>query len=141
MEVRRRSFNSFLGTDTQSIGYFTTGAVFYNGGQIATIGSYTTSAVIGTAVDIANAHVWWTLDGLTWNNAILALQNPVGNVGGVVLSVTGTIFPAYNLLTTAATTANFGATTFAYSTIFATLQAAGYTSFDSGDTLMSQVVM
>lgn len=136
-----QNFNSFLGTDVNSIGYFTNGQVFFNGGLLTTIGSYTTAAIVGSAIDFANAHCWWTLDGATWNSAILALQNPVGNVGGVALSVGGTVFPAYNLLTTAATTANFGATTFTYSTLFATLQAAGYSSFDSGDILMSQAVM
>ena len=105
----------------------------------------TQGTAVGIATDFAAGHVWFTTNGSTWNNAIIGLQNPVGNIGGIAISITGSALPIYQVLDTPAVcqyTADFGATTFAYSTLFAALQAAGYTSFDSSsDTLMGRAVM
>jgi hypothetical protein len=127
--------NSFLGSDTNSIGYYNvTGSVFFNNAVLTTIGSYSTGAVIGEAVDFTAGHVWWTLDGLTFNNAAIGSQNPVGNVGGIALPSGASLFAATDVLSIdqlSQNTVNFGATTFTYAALFATLQAAGYTAFDS----------
>ena len=121
------------------------GNVYFNGSPLTTIGVFTAGALIGIAFDFANGHIWFTLDGATWNNAIIALQNPVGNVGGISVP-SGTLMPAYDVLSNdrvAQNTVNFWRDNiYGYSTLYAALQAAGYTTFDgSGDILMSQAVM
>jgi hypothetical protein len=136
---------SFIGGDTFSLGYYPTGQVFVNFATLATIATFAQGAIIGQAMDRGADKIWYTLDGLTWNNAVLALQNPVGVIGGITTGITGNLFPSYETWQDSGVsgqwTADFGATTFVYATIFATLQAAGYAAFDGSDTLFGQAVM
>lgn len=37
---------------------------------------------IGIAVDLGTANIWVTYDGVTWNNGLIANQNPATGVGG-----------------------------------------------------------
>lgn len=101
------SLANFLGATANSIGYFDNGQVFFNNTLVTTIATYTTGNVIGTAVDFALGKVWWRVNGGNWNNDIIANQNPATGTGGISIGVAGTVFPAYNLNTNAATTARF----------------------------------
>lgn len=124
---------TFLGFDTNGVAYFYNGQFWFNSNTTATGTGYTTGAVIGVAVDFDNGHWWFTLDGTNFNPPF-ATQNPVGNLGGYPIDASGNVFPAYSLGNTGQITGNFGATTFTYSTLFTTLQAAGYSSFDTSGT-------
>ena len=124
--------NNFLGVDTNSIGFYNgTGNVYFNGSPLTTLGIFTVGGTVGVAVDYSNGHIWWTIDGISWNNDILANQNPVGNIGGIAVPGGASLFPAYDVLSNdriSQNTVDFGATTFTYATLYATLQAAGYTT-------------
>lgn len=58
------------------------------------IGTNFSSGTVGLAVDLTARLAWLTTNGgTTWNNDIIANQNPVGNVGGISFAaVTGAIF-------------------------------------------------
>jgi hypothetical protein len=110
----------YLGVSTHGMNYFSGGAVYVNGASVTTLAGYSTSSVIGSALSIPNNKIWFTLNGTTWNNDIIANQNPVGNVGGLNLTTIGVgagpYFAGCSVLqTTDAFTANFGATSFTYS--------------------------
>ena len=139
---------NFTGGDTFSLGYYGGGQVFVNFVQIATIGAFSQGATIGWAINKSAGLVWFTLDGATFNGGTALTQNPIGVIGGIPITITGDVFPCYQTFQSSGIlgqwTAEFGATTFCYATLFTALQAAGYTSFDGGaggDTLMGQAVM
>ena len=136
--------NFFIGVDTTGIAIYDNGAVFYNLTQVATYGSFGAGNVVNVAVDFSAGLIWWATNGGIWNAN--ALANAATGTGGQTIGVSGNLLPGvtleYDGTTQDVATADFGATTFAYPALFAALQVAGYTSFDSsGDVLMSQAVM
>jgi hypothetical protein len=84
------------------------GATHYLNSSVGTLFTYTTGAIIGDAVDFPHQKQWWTKNGTTWNNDIIANQNPATNTGGQAFSGGGntpfgtsntgpyyTIYPAF----------------------------------------------
>ncbi len=67
--------------------FCTNGQVYIGATLITTLGDMTGTlpAWRGIAYDGPHGKVWTTLNGTTWNNDIIANQNPVLNVGGVDL--------------------------------------------------------
>ena len=118
-------------TTSEAVGQDTHGTAMYVGtGQvvnfnvIATYFTITISDTLGVAVDFVNQKVWWTKNGTTWNNDIIANQNPATNTGGApnIINVMGgagsyaTVYPAFaNGASGNEMTANFGATPFVFS--------------------------
>lgn len=82
--------SALLGVTANEMGFRSTGAVEINGVTVATIQTFAASSVIGVAVNAQLGLVWFTTNGTTWNNDVIANQNPVGSVGGISLaSMTG----------------------------------------------------
>jgi hypothetical protein len=110
------SLSTQPGSDTtHSIAYrpqTASGDVYYNGSSVATIGQATAGDVIYCCIDFANGKIWFARNNGNYNNSGTA--NPATNTGGITISVTGNLYPLwYAAATGTATTANFGATTFA----------------------------
>jgi hypothetical protein len=125
-----RSYNTgsgnILGSDANGVGFKSNGAVVINGTTITTIQTYSTSSVIGVAINASLLLLWFTTNGTTWNNDIIANQNPVGNVGGIsysTMTLGPPLVPAVSGNTTGMVwTAAF--TTFSYT------KPTGYSSVD-----------
>ena len=89
---------------------------------------------VGLVIEFGAQKFWMvTTNGTTFYNGLIAAQNPIGSIGGVSFScITGAVSPAYQndgSGTNAQWTGDFGATiVLAYATLYATLQAAGYTT-------------
>jgi hypothetical protein len=66
-----------------------------NGNKTATAGNF---AVLGIAVDLTNKKAWVfnPING-TWNNDVIANQNPATGTGGATYNISGTIFPAVSM--------------------------------------------
>lgn len=116
----------FLGQTGSGIGYFLkNGDVLIANSRVATYYTLAQGAIVGVAVDFVNQKVWFTKDGSTWNNDIIANQNPATDTGGAPLTnqifapsgVYNTVYPGFadGDASGTAMTANFGATSFAYS--------------------------
>lgn len=127
-----RSYNMagghILGTDANGVGYKQSGAVVINGATVATIQTYAAAAKIGVAFDCQALLIWFTTNGTTWNNDVIANQNPVGNVGGISLSTMtlAGLFAAISGDTTGAVwNAVFSAGSFNYT------PPTGYSSLDA----------
>lgn len=88
---------------------------------------YFSSAVadtVGVAVDFFHQKVWYTKDGATWNNGLIAAQNPVTNAGGFACNTVfqqnvggphHTVYPAFGSRQAGpSSTGNFGATPFVH---------------------------
>jgi hypothetical protein len=117
--------SQYLGQTTAGIGYYLkNGDVLISASHVATYYTLTQGATVGVAVDFVNQKVWFTKDGLTWNDDILANQNPATNTGGAPLTnqifapsgVYSTVYPAFGNGDASGTsmTANFGASPFAF---------------------------
>lgn len=120
-------------SDANAIGYGTGGTIFFNGGtvpaSVLNCAAGGGSNFCAIAVDLGGALIWFWSDNpssLGWNNS--ATANPATGTGGLPLSVvSGPYFPMYSLFATAdQVVANFGATTYNYATMAATLAAAGF---------------
>lgn len=127
-----RSYNmasgTILGTDVNGVGYKSGGTVVINNATVSTIATYTTAAKIGVAVDLARMLIWFTLNGTTWNNDVIANQNPVGDVGGISLATMalGSALPAAGGSLTGAILAGvFATASFTYT------PPPGYSSVDT----------
>jgi hypothetical protein len=73
--------SSFTGADIHSIGYLSTGSIFYNNASVATTTSYTTGDRIAIALDADAKKVWFgkiSAGVITWENA----SNPATPTGG-----------------------------------------------------------
>lgn len=64
------------------IGLYADDTVVYNNAGDGTLFSVSNGAVVGMAVDFFHQKVWWTSDGVTWNNDVIGNQNPATNTGG-----------------------------------------------------------
>jgi hypothetical protein len=91
-----------VGYDNYGIGYRNTGAVVLNGTVLKTLATYAVGNTIGVAINLGLRLIWFTLDGVTWNNDVNANQNPVGNVGGISYSSANvaTAYAGFSLNTT-----------------------------------------
>lgn len=98
-----------------SIGFYANAAVVYNGGEVATYGSYIATNVVDEAVDFTNKTIWFRINGGNWNNSGVA--NPATNTGGQTIS--STTCPCYaeslEFQQNDNMTANFGGSSYVYS--------------------------
>ncbi len=127
---------TILGTDANGVGFKSGGTVVINNSTVATIFTYTGGDRIGVAVDIQYQLIWFTKNGTTWNNDIIANQNPVGRVGGISLATMNQSvqYPA------AGASATGNVVTAAFTTLTYTAPT-GYASVDtSGGTLKNSAV-
>ena len=117
--------SQYLGQTGAGIGYYIkNGDVLIAASHVATYYTLAQGDTIGVAVDFVNQKVWYTKDGLTWNNDILANQNPATNTGGAPLTnqifapsgIYSTVYPSFGDgdAVGTAVTANFGATPFVF---------------------------
>lgn len=101
--------DGFLGGAARGIGYFgPTGDVFNAASSTAYGATFTTSDVIGVALDMDAGKVWFSKNG-TWQNS----GDPATGTNPAA-SLSGTWFPAASNFNPSASTANFGATAFTY---------------------------
>lgn len=73
--------NTFLGSDTNGIGYKSTGDVLYNNSTITTLLPYYQGNTICVSVDIDNNLIYFKRDNGYWNNNSSA--NPSTQTGGI----------------------------------------------------------
>ena len=85
--------NNFLGFDSHSFGYYNPDLVFTGGSSVASWAGYTSSNVVGIAVDTVHGN-WWGRVGCSgfWNNDPTAL--PDTNTNGQVFTQTAPLYPA-----------------------------------------------
>jgi hypothetical protein len=117
-----------MGADANSLSYFTSGQVFINNVQIATIQTSVLNDTICMAVDRTNNLIWFRTNAGNWNNS--ATANPATGAGGISLSTlnAGAIFAATGLNTNAdVATSNFGLSAFAQAV------PAGFSPWDAFD--------
>jgi hypothetical protein len=79
----------YPGRDLNGIGYLADGTVRINAATITTLATYTSGSIIGIAVDLTHNKIWFGLisgSTISWNNDVLANQNPATNTGGISLS-------------------------------------------------------
>lgn len=106
---------AWLGINNNGIGFYPTGAVYRNGSSVLTwAAGLTAGAVYDTAVDFANARIWFRKNGGNWNNSGTA--DPATNTGGLDTSaITGTLYAAVTVFSNGDQfTANFGASAWTY---------------------------
>lgn len=101
--VATSSLSSPLGSDAQSWGYFSSGAL-QNNASIAAFGaSYTTGNIIGVCVDFSTGRLWFAK-----NNVWQGSGNPAAGTNPAASGLSGAHFPAVNPFTsTASVTARF----------------------------------
>jgi hypothetical protein len=111
---------TYLGDDTNGLGFSASGADYYNAGNQSSWVSAAPGDVICLAVDFTNAKVWARLNGGNWLNDVIGNQNPATNTGGITgltgwgTFMAGPLFPAWSGNTSGdAATANFGGTSYA----------------------------
>jgi hypothetical protein len=77
------NIQNYVGGDTNSIGYFDDGIVFYNGSEVVTgLPTFPDNGqIIDIAVDRNNNSMWIRIDGGYWNGNIS--ENPATNTGGI----------------------------------------------------------
>ena len=86
-------YNSYPGTDNQSIGFNSGGEYWYNGTlQSSGLPTWTTGDVIDVAVDLLNGSIWIRVNGGYWNNNSGA--NPSTNTGYLTTYGLASFYPA-----------------------------------------------
>ena len=118
LSTQSTNLNSYLGIDSQSIGWLFDGRVLFNNATVATIATYTGAAILCLAFDLGTKKIWFRNGAGNWNNDIPANQNPAigSQVGGISITTllsNGAVCFAYDLTSTQSGTVNFGATNFA----------------------------
>lgn len=108
----------FPGVTSNSISYGDDGNVGLNGSIVANYGAFSPGDVIMIAFKAGAQKVWFGKNG-TWNG------DPAANTGGISVSGFGATYPALGAVFGGTATANFGATTFAYS------PPTGFNAWDS----------
>ena len=117
--------SQYLGQTGSGIGYYLkNGDVLIATSHVATYYLLTQGATVGVATAFPYQTMWFTKDGLTWNNDTLVNQNPATGVGGAPLTnqifapsgIYSTVYPSFGDGDAVGTamTANFGATQFVY---------------------------
>jgi hypothetical protein len=97
-------------SDASTKAYYQTGQKWTSGSGSAYGSSFTTNDVIGVAWDADNDRIHFAKNG-TWQNS----GDPVAGTNAAFTGLTGTFFPAIICYSGAQWTANFGASSFAYS--------------------------
>ena len=135
-----QSNTDFLGGGVGGgMGLYSSSYVLYLNAGDGTLFGFGASDVIGCFADFFNQKLWWTKNGTTFNNDILANQNPLTNTGGQVLTANApfgaagsyhTVVPGFGSFAAGdSMTANFGATPFHWSALFAAAVAAGWSAW------------
>jgi hypothetical protein len=75
-------------TVTTGYGYYTTGSKYAGSGGVAYGNTFTTSDVIGCALDLDNGKIWWSKDGV-----FQASGDPAAGTNAAFTSVSGTFVP------------------------------------------------
>jgi hypothetical protein len=77
------NIQNYVGGDTNSIGYFDDGIVFYNNSEVVTgLPTFPDNGqIIDIAVDRNNNSMWIRIDGGYWNGNVS--ENPATNTGGI----------------------------------------------------------
>lgn len=137
--------SNYLGQTSHGCGYYANGAVRIQGLAPTTYATFTPPITVGMVTRFANQKAWWTINGTTFNNDIIANQNPITNVGGFdigaftagggVFGNTGTgffnVFAAFGSFASGnSATANFGATPFVYASLFSSVVVIGGAAWD-----------
>lgn len=106
------SMTTQLGSDIDGVGYQKGGVVLFNNATASTIQTYTTTNIIGMAIDIGGSLVWFQVNGGNWNNN--ASNNPATGVGGISISgIGGTLFVCVECHASSDSfTMNFGASAY-----------------------------
>jgi hypothetical protein len=73
---------------TTGYGYYTTGSKYGGSGGIAYGNTFTTSDVIGCALDLDNGKIWWSKNGV-----FQASGDPAAGTNAAFTSVSGTFVP------------------------------------------------
>jgi hypothetical protein len=89
--------NNFLGVDSHSLGYYGVGGSVYTGGSEVVVWATITPGpkVISFALDTVNNKLWARVTGGNWNNDVIGNQNPATNTGGLVITQTAPLYPAF----------------------------------------------
>ncbi len=108
------SLSSYLGSDTNSVGVYASGAVLFNGNLIGSVGAIVAGQQYDLHVDWSAKRLYVRPQGGLWNDS--ALANPTTGVGGIDISgLSGIIYPAVNLQTAGdQIEANFGKYSWTY---------------------------
>lgn len=117
-----------LGTDNYGVGYESTGQVKLNNVVLATIAPYAAGAIVGVAINVLKRLIWFTLDGVTWNDDIIANQNPATSTGGISFATINWCSPRAAL--SLAANGDRAITAFSVGS-FAYTPPAGFNSIDS----------
>jgi hypothetical protein len=130
------ALTTYLGSDTHSFGIQISGGtnsiIIYNNGIGANFWTISNGSgyVLALAIDFTHSKFWIRTDrNLTWNDDILANQNPATNTGGYTFSVTGALFPMFSALDGSALnlcTINAGAYPFSLA------MPSGFSAWDTG---------
>lgn len=91
--VANRSVNldNYLGWDTNGIGIYQNGEVYYNGATIVTgLPNYIQGDVVDLAVNNSTGRLWYRVSGGFWNGD--AAADPATGVGGIETGITGEYF-------------------------------------------------
>lgn len=98
---------------SNSAGFWNDGVYIGTSLVLSWSSGFTSSSVIGIAVDFNNTRAWWRVGAGNWNNSGTA--NPATNTGGVdISSVTGALFAGWTSYGVSdVVTANFGGSAFA----------------------------
>ena len=88
------NLSSYLGADTNSIGYFgPQGTVLTGNAVVANLVTYATNDRICIAYDTTGAAIWFRVNGGSWNNGVGGTPDPSTGVGGI--SASGLSLPGY----------------------------------------------
>ncbi len=113
------TLNSYVGSDTSGMGYNNDGRKFYNSGATAYGASYTVGDVVGVALDLDGGTLVFYKNGASQGTAFSSISGSYAPMGSPY--ATGIQF-----------TANFGATTFAYT------PPSGHQAWGSDEYLLKQ---
>jgi len=110
------SLSAFMGSDVNACIWLSDGRVYVNNSNFTNIQSWAQGDTLCTSFDATNKLIWFRTNGGNWNNSGAA--NPATGTGGIDLAANGLAAGPYlasiqTWLDTNASTANFGATTYA----------------------------
>ena len=88
------SLSSYTGSEASSIGVFSDGTRYAEGGATLTIASMVDGDVLCCAIDLDLGKVWFRKNADAWNSVVGGAQDPAANTGGITLNagVTGEVF-------------------------------------------------
>lgn len=137
--------NIAVGGSAIGVGLYDNRGVWTNSAVVINYNNFTNGATVGVAVDFFHQKIWWTVDGSTWNNDIIANQNPAANLGGFstwtspspfgTSGAYNTVFPAFGSISTSGNigTFNGGTSSFTYTA------PSGFSAWCGGPTITPQL--